>query len=171
MLPEIFWIKDFNMGHLAIMPRPRAGDWLFDEINGLKEEGIDILVSLLTADEIYELDLTEEKAICQSMGIEFISFPIPDRDVPSSISETIKISQSLLGQITNGKKVTIHCRSGIGRSALIAASILVCFGISPNIAYKMISKSRGITVPDTQEQKRWLEKMQNAKCRMKNDDK
>ncbi|KHD06340.1 hypothetical protein PN36_06885 [Candidatus Thiomargarita nelsonii] len=28
MQPEIYWIKDFKAGHLAIMPKPRAGDWL-----------------------------------------------------------------------------------------------------------------------------------------------
>jgi len=156
MQPEIYWIKDFKAGYLAIMPRPRAGDWFDDEIKALREEGVDILVSLLTIAEIYELSLTTENEVCQTHGIEFISFPITDRKVPSSITDTIQLSQSLKAQIQNGKKVAIHCRAGIGRSALIVASVLVCFSIHPHIAYSMIAKSRGLLVPDTEEQKQWI---------------
>lgn len=58
MQPEIYWIKDFELGHLAIMPKPRASDWLTDEIKGLRQNGVDILVSLLTRDEIDSLELT-----------------------------------------------------------------------------------------------------------------
>ncbi|HAI69934.1 MAG TPA: protein tyrosine phosphatase [Gammaproteobacteria bacterium] len=157
MQPEIYWIKDFKVGHLAIMPRPRAGDWLEDEIKALNEEGLDILVSLLMPDEVYELDLKEENTLCGANGIELISFPIKDRQVPA-LSQAQKLSQSLLTEITNGKKVAIHCRMGIGRSALMVASILVCSGIAPVTAYQMVTKSRGLAVPDTQEQKRWLDR-------------
>jgi protein-tyrosine phosphatase len=157
MQPEIYWIKDFKVGYLAIMPKPRAGDWLDDEINGLRQEGVNILVSLLTIDEIYELGLKEENEICRTYDIEFISFPIFDRQVPSSIMETVQLSQSLWVQIKNGKKVAIHCRAGIGRSALMVASVLVCAGISPKNAYEMVAKSRGLAVPDTNEQRRWLD--------------
>jgi len=155
--PDIYWIKDFKAGDLAIMPRPRAGDWLEDEIKGLRYEGVDILVSLLTVNEIYELGLKEENEICHTNSIEFISFPIPDRKVPSSVTRTIQLSQSLLTQIISGKKVAIHCRAGIGRSALMVTCILVCAGISPFMAYGMVAKSRGLAVPDTEEQKLWLD--------------
>ena len=48
MNTEIYWIKAAGPGKLAVMPRPRGGDWLEDEIRGLKRFGVDILVSLLT---------------------------------------------------------------------------------------------------------------------------
>ncbi|MDM8557718.1 dual specificity protein phosphatase family protein [Candidatus Parabeggiatoa sp. HSG14] len=156
MQPEIYWIKDFKAGHLAIMPKPRANDWLDVEINGLHQEGVDILVSLLTIGEVYELGLKEENDICCTYDIEFISFPIVDRQVPSSVTKTVQLSQSLWTQMKNGKKVAIHCRAGIGRSALIVASILVCAGMSPEKAYEMVTKSRGLVVPDTDEQRQWL---------------
>ena len=155
--PDIYWIKAFEAGHLAMMPRPRAGDWLEDEIKGLRHEGVDTLVSLLTLSEMQELELTEESDICQAHSIEFISFPIPDRTVPSSVTQTLQLCQSLLAQLMAGQKVAIHCRAGIGRSALIAACILVCAGISPTMAYAMVAKSRGLAVPDTEEQELWLD--------------
>lgn len=159
MLPEIYWIRDFLTGHLAIMPRPRADDWddwLEDEMRGLRQEGVNILVCLLTIDEIHDLGLSEERRFCQHNDIEFISFPIADRTVPPSFVKTRQLSQTLLVQIEAGKKIAVHCRAGIGRSGLIAASILVCAGISPTQAYAMVSKARGLQVPDTAEQELWL---------------
>jgi hypothetical protein len=40
--------------------RPRGNDWLSDEMNGLREAGTNVLVSMLTADEAKELDLQGE---------------------------------------------------------------------------------------------------------------
>ncbi len=157
MQPDIYWIKDFKVGHLAIMPKPRAGDWLESEIKGLTLAGVNILVSLLTPNEVYELGLKEENSICHAYDIQFISFPIADRKVPLSIMETIQLSQFLLIQLKKGQRVAIHCRAGIGRSALMAACVLVSSGISPYYVYDIIAQSRGLEVPDTEEQKRWLE--------------
>jgi len=77
MRPEVFWIRAPLMGRLAIMPRPRAGEWLDDEIIGWQTEGIDTVVSLLELAEISELGLEREAELSQESGIEFISFPIP----------------------------------------------------------------------------------------------
>jgi len=64
------------------MPRPRAGDWLDDEVAAWRADGVDMVVSLLGRDEIAELDLVLEPGCCQTRDIAFISFPIPDRGVP-----------------------------------------------------------------------------------------
>jgi hypothetical protein len=32
MQARIYWIDDLESGQLGIMPRPRGGDWLEDEI-------------------------------------------------------------------------------------------------------------------------------------------
>lgn len=77
--------------------------------------------------------------------------------MPSSTTATFQLIQSLLKQIQQGKGVAVHCRAGIGRSALIVASILICTGISPQLAFEKVSESRGLVVPDTQEQRQWLE--------------
>ncbi len=37
-------------GELAIIPRPRGGDWLEDEIDALKRAHFDVLVSILSKD-------------------------------------------------------------------------------------------------------------------------
>src|SRR4051812_19402842 len=64
MRTEIYWIPTPTPGRLAVMPRPRGGDWLEDEVRSWRAEGVDIAVSLLTPDETRDLDLEIEVAIC-----------------------------------------------------------------------------------------------------------
>ena len=52
------------------------------------------------------------------------------------------------------------CFAGIGRSTLVAAALLVRAGLALPEALALISESRGITVPDTSAQHRWLESLE-----------
>src|SRR5438445_5914218 len=52
MRTELFWIKGPWPGRLAIMPRPRDGDWLENEIQSWRRSGVDVVFSLLMADEM-----------------------------------------------------------------------------------------------------------------------
>jgi hypothetical protein len=60
MNPQVFWIETPWPGKIAIMPRPRSGDWLADEVRACKGAGLDIIVSMLTSEEIAELGLVDE---------------------------------------------------------------------------------------------------------------
>jgi hypothetical protein len=115
MRPSIYWLHLSEPGRLAIMPRPRAGDWLLDENAGWKGEGINVVVSLLEPQEVDELELRQEATFCRAGNIEFVSFPIPDRGVPASIAETELLGRNISVAVANGKAVAIHCRAGIGR--------------------------------------------------------
>src|SRR5262245_65947146 len=84
MRNEPYWVGAPWRGRLAIVPRPRGGDWLEDEIKAWSRSGVDAVVSLLTADEIADLDLADERDLCLESDIRFESFPIADRGVPSS---------------------------------------------------------------------------------------
>src|SRR5205823_329270 len=84
MRTELYWIEGPWRGRLAIMPRPRGGDWLEDEIQSWRRSGVDVVVSLLTCEERTELNLRDEESLCRANSIEFISFPIVDRSIPSS---------------------------------------------------------------------------------------
>jgi hypothetical protein len=135
------------IGHHA---RPRGGDWLDGEIGGLAKAGVEVLVSLLTVEEVVELGL------CGECGIRFISFPIPDRGVPFSILEAQQIVALILADLRAAKTVATHCRMGIGRSVLVAAGLLKSQGIGVDEAFAMISRARGFVVPDTEEQGEWV---------------
>jgi hypothetical protein len=58
--PELFTIRRTGSGCLSTMARPRGGDWLEVEMKALRAVGVGVLVSLLTAAEMIELDLVSE---------------------------------------------------------------------------------------------------------------
>lgn len=157
-MKTIFWIDGPWQGRLAILARPRGGDWLEDDIRLWKNHGIDVVVSLLTKQEQKELELTQEGQESAKRGIQWINFPILDRSVPSSWHEMKRLVDQTSTLIAQGKNVGIHCRQGIGRSALLAASLLVNSGIQVESAFRQIERAREAPVPDTPEQRQWVEK-------------
>src|ERR1700722_5692319 len=116
MKPDLFWIRGPWRGRLVVASRPRGGDWLGDEAAGWRRAGIDVVVSLLEADEAVQLSLAQEGEVARLNGIDFISFPIPDRGVPASLPPTLSLLAAIAGALDNGKNVAIHCRQGVGRS-------------------------------------------------------
>jgi len=156
MRATVYWIEGKWPGKLAIVPRPRGGDWLEDEARDWKEAGLDVIVSLLEEAEAADLDLSAEGELSQAVGLGFLSFPIVDRSVPASRPATLALLQDLSRLLASGKNIGIHCRQGIGRSALIAASLLVLAGVSPEAAFQRVSTARGCTVPETAEQREWV---------------
>jgi len=59
-------------------------------------------------------------------------------------------------EICAGKHVAIHCRAGIGRTGIIAGAVLLKTGKTAKEAFALISDARGVRVPDTEEQEKWL---------------
>jgi protein-tyrosine phosphatase len=155
-MSRLHWIETPATGRLAIMARPRAGDWLNDEIAGWKASGLDMVVSLLEQEEVAELGLQLEAELCRAAGIEFVAFPIPDRGVPGSWRDAVALGRSIATGVSDGRSIAIHCRAGIGRSSVIAACALICAGIDADSSFTLIKDARGVAVPDTDEQRDWV---------------
>jgi protein-tyrosine phosphatase len=152
----VYWIEGPWPGRLAIVPRPRGGDWLEDEVQAWRSAGIDVIVSFLSAQEMAEWELAREPELCEANSIHFVHLPIPDRQVPTSHSAVAEVAHSLEQHLQAEKNVAVHCRAGIGRSSLFAASLLVLGGVSPEDAFERIRAARGCPVPDTVEQRDWV---------------
>src|SRR5579859_3185031 len=105
MNPQLFWIPGPWRGRLAIVTRPRGGDWLNDEAAGWRRAGIDVVVSLLERDEASQLDLADESSAAEVRGIRFISFPIPDCGVPAAVPETVSLLGDITRSLEQGKNV------------------------------------------------------------------
>jgi protein-tyrosine phosphatase len=158
----VFWIEMPGSGRLAIAARPRAGDWLNDEIKGWRLGGVDEVVSLLEPHEIYDLELDREGEACAQAGIAFRSFPISDRGVPSSLAKTQALVADCKSGLSAGRGILVHCRAGIGRSALVVACVLVSLGDRPEAAFARIKSARGLDVPDTLIQTQWVDAFADA---------
>lgn len=158
MPATLYWVDGPWTGRLALSARPRGGDWLEDEIASWRAVDVDTVLSLLTPNEEKELDLTNEAGEVKSIGMKFLSLPIPDRDVPASLARVAETLEQLDADLSAGRNVVVHCRQGIGRSGLLAACLLVGKGLSSGAAIESVSAARGLAVPETREQRTWIER-------------
>ena len=156
MTPEMYWIPEVTTGRLGIMARPRSGEWLRDEVSGWCQVGVSAVVCLLESSEITELELHDERGLCEGSRIEFISFPITDRGVPRSVRQTSELVDRVVSWLRGGANVVIHCRAGIGRSSLIAACVMLKLGFPQKDIFPMLRRARGLPVPDSSAQEEWL---------------
>jgi protein-tyrosine phosphatase len=156
MPDKIFWIPGPWRGRLAILPRPRGGDWLDDETRAWRKAGLHMVVSLLEPEEETELELGREAESATASGLAFVSFPTSDRGVPSSRQAVVMLTTRLADALRTGNNVAVHCRQGIGRSAVIAAATLISAGEDIDSALESIAHARGVAVPETEEQRRWI---------------
>jgi protein-tyrosine phosphatase len=154
---KLYWIEGPWAGKLALAARPRGGEWLDDEMAAWQTSGVNVVLSLLTKDEEAELELEQEAKQATAHGMEFLSFPIPDLQVPDSESRLAKTLDLLNTELGTGKNAVVHCRQGIGRTGLVAACLLVSKGMDPATGVERLSAARGLRVPETPEQRRWIE--------------
>ncbi len=149
-------------GVLAVMAKPVAGEWIEDEIRAIAQQGMNRIVSLLELSEEREVGLSEERHLAEKHGMHFLSYPIQDRGVPRSAQEFGKLVGSIYRSVHTGENTVIHCRAGIGRTGLVAAGVLLHCGYKPSEAFELVSKKRGVSVPDTEEQSKWLKEHSGA---------
>lgn len=165
MLPDLYWVRAVEPLRIALMPRPRAGDWLADEIAGWRRAGVGLAVSLLERGEVEELALADEARECAARGIEFISFPIADRGVPASMRDARGLIEDISARVRSGVAAAVHCRAGIGRSGLVVACVLLELGVPLGEVFPMIAAARRTSVPDTPEQRDWVAAYADARGR------
>jgi protein-tyrosine phosphatase len=155
MKADIYEIIPCPQGRLATMARPRGADWLKDQLLSLKQQGVTDVVSMLPLSEENELALTSEAHDCIEIGLKFHRYPIPDRSLPHQPDFDLFID-SLVPVLTHGGFIAVHCRAGIGRSSVAAAALLCHLGVTAPDALTLISKARGIEIPDTEEQRAFI---------------
>ena len=155
-MKDIYWIRHDEKPRLAIVACPRGGDWLETDLAKLKQGGIEILVSLLTPEEAVDLGLTAEGDLANQAGIEFISYPIPDRTTPAGEESFRRLVARLVDAVSVGKHVGAHCRGCIGRATVTTAAVLIQLGLRPAEALALIEEARGCQVPDTAKQLSWI---------------
>ena len=156
MRAEIFRVSGVTSGRLSTMARPRGGDWLGDEMNALRDAGVDVVVSMLMESEARELELATEPDAAQAAGLHFLALPTPDRGTPE-LEPFRRLVAELCEELGRGGHVVVHCRMGIGRASMVAAGVLMSQGLSGRSAWASVKEARGLEVPDTPEQKAWVE--------------
>jgi protein-tyrosine phosphatase len=155
-MEDIFWIGGNPPPGMAIVARPRGAELLEDEMQRMKRGGIDTLVSLLEKHEAEWLGLEDEPAAAARAGIEFLSYPIRDTQVPAKTASFRKLVADLAARLQKGERIGVHCRGSIGRATVTAACTLIHLGWKPEDALNAVEATRGCPVPDTEEQRVWI---------------
>lgn len=160
---RIYWIDILEKpGKLGMTARPKGGEWLSDEIQKLVNFNISTIISHLEQDEESELDITDESVLCRQNAIDFISYPIKDRNVPKDLNSYLDLITEIDKRLDKGEKIVIHCRMGIGRTGITAASVLTKNGWGENEVFRCLSEIRTLEMPDTQEQIEFIKEIKDA---------
>ncbi len=161
MKAKVYWTQERFPGRIALVPRPRGGDWLEDEASAWVNEGLNVIVSMLEPEEVESFGLEQEKEFCQLNGIDFFSIPVVDRGVPIMNEHLFKLLRKLKMILLQGDNIGIHCRQSIGRAPLLAALLMILLDIEPKEAFAQLSLARGLEVPETLEQQKLVENFYN----------
>ncbi|MFZ0338360.1 MAG: hypothetical protein WAL45_10035 [Terracidiphilus sp.] len=153
---EVFWIEGNPPAPLAIVLCPRGGGILGDELREIARSGVQTLVSLLEPDEADWLGLSQEGALAEQLGMQFLSYPIQDVHVPANVQSFRTFVSGLADRLRAGERIGLHCRGSIGRAPLTAACTLIHLGWSAQDALAAIRAARCYEIPDTTEQLRWI---------------
>ena len=129
----------------------QGGFWnrdLATDLEVIKDWDCWALVTLLEPHEFPMLQVSPLPGMALKLGMAWHLLPIRDVSVPDDLFEELwEESGWRLRQIlTEGGRVVLHCRGGIGRTGTIAARLLVEFGISPAEAIRMIRRARPGTI-------------------------
>ncbi len=155
-LDDVFWIEGNPPVGLAVVLRPRDNESLKDDLLRFRQSGIEVLVSLLEPSEATWLGMRDEGPLAEAAGMHFISYPILDVHVPANVAAFRIFVAGLADRLRAGERIGVHCRGSIGRSTVTAACTLIHLGWNAKQALKAIEAARGLTVPDTDEQLRWI---------------
>lgn len=154
--PNLSVVGQIGKGTLAMMPKPVTGEFGDDEFMQIAALGYRRVVSLLEHHENEDYELADESSLCVRYGMEFVSYPIRDRSLPESVKSFSEFTGRLYRSISNGESTVVHCLAGIGRSGIVAGAILIHSGMEAVEAFAQLSEARGFSVPDTDEQRKWI---------------
>jgi ADP-ribosylglycohydrolase len=160
---DAYWVEP---GRLLVGAHPgsRSRAQAMDRLRRFLEAGVTCFVDLTEPDEspAYEQLLPFETPT--GRRVEYLREPIVDHGVPSSRETMVRILDMVDGALASGHVVYLHCRAGIGRSAMAAGCWLAERTGSGEQGLAALTRAwpqavqshRWPTVPETDEQARYV---------------
>lgn len=118
---------------VAAMPRPGGRRPLDQDLQFLRDQGVDFLVSLT--------ETPLDPAALSRHGIESMHIPVPDFHAPTQ--EQLDQYVNAVRDVTDeGRQVGTHCAGGMGRTGTFLAALFVSRGMDAEAAIAEIRRLR-----------------------------
>jgi len=149
-LPTIIRLRQFSTnwrGTMILSPCPSLNPLAhgnMDIFDQWSNAHVRMVVTLLEKAEIKALGFETLAAQLSQTDILWHHFPIRNMDAPANSSE-LRLQEIIIHMaqcFNTGKAVFIHCHAGLGRTGLVAATVLKSFGMTTNAAMSAIRKKR-----------------------------
>ena len=102
-------------------------------LGGLKAQGVEDVFVFCTKGELNKYRVPRLLQEYVGAGLSIHHYPFPDGLVPS-LTNCLKMLEEIQLSLNQGKGTLVHCYGGIGRSALIAACLLLV--LDDNLEWK-----------------------------------
>jgi len=133
-------------GRLLLHSMPGRFETIERVWHQLKSEAVDAIVCLT---EEYEIRLKSSKYAealeTGTVPCSVVPFEIREGGVPEDRDAFWALAKDVASRLQSGEAVLIHCAGGVGRTAMLAVSVLLALGESMNEAESMVSRA-GSTV-------------------------
>jgi len=107
-----------------------------------KDDNISLVVTLLDTIEVTRLDISSLGKFLKENSIYWEHFPIQDLRIPTERNLLIKLLVHMKKLLDDDKSVLIHCYAGLGRTGLLATTLLVSLGLEAKVSIEHIRKIR-----------------------------
>ncbi|XP_015249700.1 PREDICTED: cyclin-dependent kinase inhibitor 3 isoform X2 [Cyprinodon variegatus] len=114
------------------------------DVDELKNQGVQDLFVLCTRGELHIYRVPTLLEVYEQQGFTVHHTPFPDGDVPD-LEQCCQILMELQRCLESNRRTVIHCYGGLGRSALIAACLLLQLSstLTANQAIEFLREHRG----------------------------
>ncbi len=121
---------------------------LSDDLDAVIGADISTLITFLDQQELERLGASALPEMVQKYSFRWIQLPITDFGVPATdtVFQWCELLESLLDQLRQNKRILLHCAAGMGRSGMMAATLLKATGQDADDAIRLICKTRPGTV-------------------------
>jgi len=133
-----------------VLDSPYSGQWRRDlglDLEAIRAWDCQILVTLMERDEMARFQVADLPDRIPE-GMEHVHLPIPDAGIPDAAWERawIEVRPRVMDVLAAGGRIVTHCRGGLGRTGLLAARLLVEFGMAPKLAVDAVRRARPGTI-------------------------
>ena len=128
-------------GRLLLHSLPGRYEAIESVWHQLRNEAVRAIVCLVEKDELDEKSPEYARALeAGTVPCSVLPFEIPDRGVPADWDDFWTLAGDLAKRLQSGEAVLIHCAGGVGRTAMLAITVLVALGNPASVARSVVSR-------------------------------